>query len=252
MRTLLVATTNPGKLREIRALMSDAPVRLVEPCRRSTHRGTGGSRRDVRGERASKARHYARAQRAVDRGAKIPGLVIDALGGEPGVLVSSLSPSRCDRTRNDLLKSSAASMHLQASHAALASSRRSPASNRGEVIYETTGVVEGAIADAPRGRGGFGYDPIFFYPPYGRTLAEVSDAEKIAVAHRGVAFRKFADWLKAGRNDERRTMLFSVRHPESGRGRWFVREFEGRASWPVGLTAREVGTAPTAWRVTSR
>ena len=69
--------------------------------------------------------------------------------------------------------------------------------DRREVIYETTGVVEGEIADAPLGRGGFGYDPIFFYPPYGRTLAEVSDAEKIAVAHRGVAFRKFADWLKA-------------------------------------------------------
>jgi XTP/dITP diphosphohydrolase len=66
----------------------------------------------------------------------------------------------------------------------------------GEAIYETTGVVEGEIADAPRGSDGFGYDPIFFYPPYGRTLAEVSDAEKIAVAHRGIAFRKFADWLK--------------------------------------------------------
>ena len=43
-------------------------------------------------------------------------------------------------------------------------------------------------------------------------------------------------------------MLFSVRHPESGRGRWSVRGFEGRTFWPVGLTAREVGTAPTAWQ----
>ena len=59
------------------------------------------------------------------------------------------------------------------------------------------GVIEGRLAPQPKGEGGFGYDPIFFYPPYARTLAEVSDAEKVAVAHRGVAFRKFADWLKA-------------------------------------------------------
>ena len=64
------------------------------------------------------------------------------------------------------------------------------------MIYETTGVVEGRVADAPRGTGGFGYDPIFLYPPYGRTLAEVSEVEKIAVAHRGIAFRNFARWIR--------------------------------------------------------
>ena len=55
---------------------------------------------------------------------------------------------------------------------------------------ETTGadgVLEGTLASAPRGEHGFGYDPIFYYPPYGRTLAEVSEAEKVAVAHRGIA-----------------------------------------------------------------
>ena len=49
------------------------------------------------------------------------------------------------------------------------------------------GVVEGAIAEAPRGSGGFGYDPMFFYPPLGRTFAELSDAEKQRVSHRGLA-----------------------------------------------------------------
>src|SRR5262249_39821913 len=66
----------------------------------------------------------------------------------------------------------------------------------GNITYETTGVVEGTIAEAPRGGGGFGYDPIFFYPPYGRTLAEVTEPEKIAVAHRGIAFRSFAEWIR--------------------------------------------------------
>ena len=68
--------------------------------------------------------------------------------------------------------------------------------HRGEIVYETTGVVEGEIAAAPSVAAGFGYDPIFYYPPYARTLADVSEAEKLRVAHRGVAFRALAGWLK--------------------------------------------------------
>jgi XTP/dITP diphosphohydrolase len=63
------------------------------------------------------------------------------------------------------------------------------------VIYETQGTVEGEIAPVPEGDHGFGYDPIFYYPPYGKTLAAVSEAEKLRVAHRGMAFRKLGDWL---------------------------------------------------------
>ena len=73
----------------------------------------------------------------------------------------------------------------------------------GRVIYETSGTVEGEIASAPSGQAGFGYDPIFYFPAYGRTLAEVSDAEKLAVAHRGEAFRNLANWLRKTKNGER-------------------------------------------------
>ena len=64
------------------------------------------------------------------------------------------------------------------------------------ILFESRGTVEGEIAAAPRGEGGFGYDPIFFYPPLGRTLAEVG-AEKSTVSHRGAAFRQLRDWLSA-------------------------------------------------------
>jgi XTP/dITP diphosphohydrolase len=195
MRTLLVATTNPGKLREIRTLMSDAPVRLVSladvPPIEEPEEAGGTFEENA----LLKARHYA-SHSGLWTVAEDSGLVIDALGGEPGV--RSARFLRLDATYPERfaeifrrLDASPGQPRRARFVAALASV------DRGEVIYETTGVVEGAIADAPRGRGGFGYDPIFFYPPYGRTLAEVSDAEKIAVAHRGVAFRKFADWLKA-------------------------------------------------------
>jgi XTP/dITP diphosphohydrolase len=59
------------------------------------------------------------------------------------------------------------------------------------------GRADGVIIDEPRGAGGFGYDPYFFYPSLGRTFAEILPEEKIAVSHRGVAFRKLLDYLCA-------------------------------------------------------
>ena len=64
------------------------------------------------------------------------------------------------------------------------------------LLFEASGTVEGTIAHAPAGNGGFGYDPIFYYPPYGATLAEVTLEDKLRVAHRGKAFRAVASWLR--------------------------------------------------------
>jgi XTP/dITP diphosphohydrolase len=69
----------------------------------------------------------------------------------------------------------------------------------GGVLWETAGVVEGRLQLPPRGAGGFGYDPIFHYPPYGRTLAEVTPEEKAAVSHRGQAFRHLRRYLATTR-----------------------------------------------------
>ncbi len=65
---------------------------------------------------------------------------------------------------------------------------------RGHVLFTARGVVEGRIAPAPAGDGGFGYDPIFFYPPFGRTLAEAAD-RKSEVSHRAEAFRQLRMFL---------------------------------------------------------
>ena len=66
------------------------------------------------------------------------------------------------------------------------------------IVFEGSGTVDGYIAARPAGSGGFGYDPIFFYPPYGCTLAEVSPEQKAAVSHRGVAFRQLRRLLLDG------------------------------------------------------
>ena len=140
-----------------------------------------------------KAHHYS-GRSGLWTVAEDSGLVIDALAGDPGVKSARfLGPEATYPERF-------AEIYRRL--------RERPGQNRtarfvvalasvdgGKVIYETTGIVEGEIADAPRGSGGFGYDPIFWYPPYKRTLAEVTEQEKIAVAHRGVAFRRFARWI---------------------------------------------------------
>ena len=130
----------------------------------------------------------------MDTVAEDSGLVIDAMGGEPGVQSARfLGPEASYPERFDEIYRRLAA-HPSASRAArfvaAVAVVRATA-----VVYETRGIVEGEIASTPRGDGGFGYDPIFFYPPYGSTLAEVTDEEKVAVAHRGKAFRQLADWL---------------------------------------------------------
>ena len=68
---------------------------------------------------------------------------------------------------------------------------------RGRILCVTEGRADGVILDEPRGTGGFGYDPYFFYPPLGKTFAELKPEEKFAVSHRGEAFRKLLDLLSA-------------------------------------------------------
>lgn len=71
-------------------------------------------------------------------------------------------------------------------------------------VFSTEGTCEGEIWPAPRGQGGFGYDPIFYVPTFGKTFGEVSDEEKLTVAHRGVAMRRVREWLQATRGESLR------------------------------------------------
>ena len=194
MRPLLVATTNPGKLREIRALMSGAPVQLIGLADVPAVEEPEETGVTFEENARLKARYYAR-HTGLWTVAEDSGLEIDALGGEPGV-----------RSARFLRPNATYPERFQEIFRRLAASPNRPRTARfvaavacvdqDHIVYETTGIIEGEIAAAPRGSGGFGYDPIFWFPAYGKTLAEVSEAEKIAVAHRGVAFRAFASWLK--------------------------------------------------------
>lgn len=195
---LLVATTNAGKLREIRDVLADARVDLLSlrdlPSIQEPDE-TGATFED---NARLKARYYA-SHAGILTVAEDSGLVIDALDGEPGVFSARfLRPDASYPER------------FAEIYRRLAARPGTPRTARfvcalavaqgHDVVFETTATVEGEVAEHPRGSGGFGYDPILFYPPYGQTLAEVTQEEKLRVAHRGKAFRKLAEWLRKEKN----------------------------------------------------
>jgi len=203
MTRLLIATSNPHKLREIRALLAEAPVELLgladlPPVAEPDETGA-----TFEENARLKARYYSEHAAATSPApllvaAEDSGLVIDALDGEPGV-----------RSARFLREEATYAERFDEIYRRLAARPDRPrtarfvcalAVTRGtELVFETRGTVEGDISDRPRGSAGFGYDPIFVHPPSGRTLAEVTDEEKRRVAHRGHAFRALAAWLRTHR-----------------------------------------------------
>jgi XTP/dITP diphosphohydrolase len=193
-RRIVLATTNPDKIREIRALIGHLPIALTaldEFPAIAPPEETG----ETFAENAKlKAVYYSRAT-GLPAIAEDSGLEIDALGGLPGVQSARFGgerapyPERFERLYAMLeARGSRDSPARFVCHVALADGDR--------VIFDARGTVEGRVSPEPRGMHGFGYDPIFFHPASGMTLAEVTDAEKRAVSHRGEAFRQLAEFLR--------------------------------------------------------
>ena len=190
---LLVATTNQGKLREIRAILSGLPYELLTlsdwPGVVTPEENGLTFEENAR----AKAVHYATATRQLTV-AEDSGLEIDALDGAPGIESARWGGVDATYARKfaliyDALRAKGALDSPARFVCALALVRD------GEILFQTRGTIEGRIAPEPKGEGGFGYDPIFFYPPLGRTLAEV-DSEKSAISHRGAAFRALRQYLE--------------------------------------------------------
>jgi XTP/dITP diphosphohydrolase len=192
MRTLILATRNAGKVREMEALLAGSawslarlPEEIVEPAE------TGATFAANAREKAL----FAAARLPYPVLADDSGLQIDALAGEPGVrsaryIDPDLDPAARNRAVLDRLhevpdpqRTARFVCHLVLAH-------------DGAIVHEATGTCKGTIARQPRGDGGFGYDPIFIVPDLGRTFAEISREEKSARSHRGVAARAMAAFLR--------------------------------------------------------
>lgn len=182
---ILLATTNPGKLREIRLILAGLPhafVTLSDLPGVAEPEETGVTFAE---NARQKARYYARVS-GWPTVAEDSGLEIDALDGAPGLYSSRYNGATYPEKFANLytaLRERGAEQSAARFVCCLALARAD------EIVFEARGTVEGLISPEPRGSNGFGYDPIFLHPPSGRTLGELGDEEKQAVSHRGQAFR---------------------------------------------------------------
>jgi XTP/dITP diphosphohydrolase len=189
---LLLATTNPGKLREIKGILQGLPIEFLaltdfpdvpEPEETGT----------TFAENARLKALYYEAATGLPSVADDSGLEVDELDKAPGIHSARWHGTdyavKFQKIYEVLAERGVAGSRARFV-AAVAFARG------GQIEFEAEGIVEGEIAPEPRGTHGFGYDPIFFYPPIGTTLAEVDGAAKEAVSHRGAAFREFRDYLR--------------------------------------------------------
>ena len=194
---IFCATTNPGKLREFRLALADsfeveplADLKTIQPCEE-----TGATFEENAIQKALYYSKHCDGLLFVDDS----GLEVDALGGAPGVYSARYAgESASDETNNRLLLERMQGVADRTARfvcvVALAKA--------GKLVHTFRGEVEGRLTDAPRGLNGFGYDPLFFYPPFGCTFGEAPLERKMEVSHRAKALRALRAYLQ-----DQRTML---------------------------------------------
>ncbi len=199
---LYLASANPGKLREFREaaqargiLLESVPeISNLPPCIEDGLTFEENARK--------KALHYAAYADGLVF-ADDSGICVDALNGAPGVYSARFAgPDAGDDANNQKLLA-----ELRRVEASNATEARLPPgrgahymcvivlAQKERVLAIVRGRVNGIIIDSARGSAGFGYDPYFFYPPLGKTFAEITTEEKYIVSHRGQAFRRLLDYL---------------------------------------------------------
>ena len=189
---LLIATTNTSKIKEIQPILSDLPIQIHTldnyPGIEEPEEPGQTFAENARG----KALHYSTLSGTLAV-AEDSGLEIDALDGAPGVLSARFNGNSYQekfKTIYEQMRARDVNVSTARFVCALA------VADHQNIIFEASGTIEGQISEEPSGHGGFGYDPIFFYPPYGQTLASVSTEAKEIVSHRGKAFRALRNFLE--------------------------------------------------------
>jgi non-canonical purine NTP pyrophosphatase (RdgB/HAM1 family) len=197
---LLVASQNPGKLAEMRLLLADLPFRVISPSERGLSEAPEETGTTFVENARIKAREYS-LRSGLLTVADDSGLSVAALGGAPGLFSSRFGgEGATDADRNRLLLSRLEGVPDQERGALFTSAVA--LAQAGRILFEVEEIVEGQIVREPRGSGGFGYDPVFFYQPLDRTFGELSREEKDRVSHRGKAFARLREFLLSFRASE--------------------------------------------------
>jgi XTP/dITP diphosphohydrolase len=201
-RTVLVATGNPGKLREITRVLEDLDVRVTGLEDRPDIPEPEETGETFAENARAKALYYAEktGQWCL---ADDSGLVVDAIDGQPGVLSARFAIDRCeppltrdriDRANNDKLLEMLTYVEDEDRTARFVCCLA--LAEPGSVLLETSGIIEGRIGHEPAGKNGFGYDPLFLVPELNVTTAQLPSDEKNRISHRGKAVREFAEKLR--------------------------------------------------------
>ena len=193
---LVIATRNPGKVREFRQLLDGLPFRVMslDDIGVDIEVEETGDTFAANAELKAQAYYGATGELTL---ADDSGIEVDALDGAPGVYSARFfREGQIDEEgRNHLLKEmiDVPGWSRQARYRAVIAV---VGKQTGDEVRFFDGACEGAVAHGPIGEGGFGYDPIFWLPPERKTMAELSATEKDAISHRGIAARAAVEYLK--------------------------------------------------------
>jgi XTP/dITP diphosphohydrolase len=200
MKRILIATSNPGKLRDFAGAAAPYEIEIASLPDFASLPAVVEDGMTFEANARKKAEAYSRYAAGEVVLADDSGLAVDALSGAPGVHSARYAadePHLADENTDD-----------EANNAKLIRKLRGvPAENRtgrfvcviaaardGETLGVFRGEAEGVILEVPRGENGFGYDPLFYFPQIEKTFAELSAEEKARYSHRGAAFREFLRW----------------------------------------------------------
>jgi len=206
-RRILLATSNPGKLRDFAGAAAPFGIAIANIPHFSSLPEVVEDGVTFEENARKKAQAYSLAVPGELVVADDSGLEIDALGGAPGVHsaryaardLQNNQPHTTECNTNDEANNARVLREL----AGVSSEKRTArfvcvlaVASDGQTLRTFQGTAEGLLLDAPRGQNGFGYDPLFYFPQIGKTFAELSAEEKAQYSHRGAAFRAFLSWYR--------------------------------------------------------
>jgi XTP/dITP diphosphohydrolase len=196
MIELLVATTNPGKFAEVEAYLSQLPLQVISLQSFDQYPEVIEDGATFEQNAEKKARALAQASGLLTL-ADDSGLEVDALDGAPGIYSARYAgPAADDRKNNEKLLAAMRAVPEARRTARFICALALCDPRKGAMtVWTMRESCEGRIAFEPRGMNGFGYDPLFFYPSFGRTFGEIDRQTKVAVSHRGKALKKLAELL---------------------------------------------------------
>jgi XTP/dITP diphosphohydrolase len=208
MRRILIATSNPGKLRDFAGAAVEHGVEIAGVPGFSSLPTVVEDGETFEANARKKAEEYIRYVPGEIVVADDSGLEIDALHGAPGVHSARYAapdlhhkePHEVDANTDDQANNARLLRELKSVPVAERTGRFVcvlAVARDGETLATFRGAADGVILDAARGTNGFGYDPLFYFPRIGKTFAELGAEEKSKYSHRGAAFRELLDWSDA-------------------------------------------------------